>query len=79
MKKQFSVFSMHRQPAVVEVTLSDGVTKVPATIDSLEVQLVPLDASGTLKLSFTDPTEITEAEAKFAVGSSVVISVELGA
>ena len=79
MKKQFSVFSMHRQPAVVEVTLPDGVTKVNATVDSLEVQLVPLDASGTLKLSFTDPTEIAEAEAKFAAGASVVINVELEA
>lgn len=77
MKKTFSVFSNHRQPASVEVTLPDGVTKVNASVDSLEVQLVPKGPGGTLKLVYTDPAEIAAAEAMFKTGASVVINFEV--
>lgn len=74
MKKQYTVFSVHRQPAQAEVTLADGVTKVLASVDSIEIQLVPADGvSGTLKLVYTNPDEIATAEELLA---GTVISVD---
>ncbi len=74
MNKLYSVFSAHRQPAPVAATLADG-TVVQATVESLEVQLVPADgASGTVKVVFSVPAEIAEAEAFFTDGKSVTVT-----
>ncbi len=71
MNKTYSVFSCHRTPAPVDVTLPSGAQAV-AMVDSLEVQLVPADgASGTVKLVFADPAEIATAEALYVPGATI--------
>jgi len=74
MNKTYSVFSANRQPAPVNATLANGAV-VQATVDSLEVQLTPTDgASGTIKLVFSEPAQITQAEEFFTDGKSVVLT-----
>jgi len=79
MIKGYNVFSCHRTPTQVTATLANG-TQVQATVDSLEVQLVPVDgASGTVKLVYTDPTEMSAAEAFYVVGTVVTATFTQGA
>jgi hypothetical protein len=71
MNKQYKVFSAHKAPAPVSVTLPGG-AQVEATVDSLEVQLVPLDgASGTVKLVFNTPEDIDSAMTLFVVDTVI--------
>jgi hypothetical protein len=71
MIKSYDVFSVHKAPAQVTVQLPNG-TPAQALVDSLAVQLIPEDrASGTLKLVYTDPTEIAAAEALYTVGAKI--------
>lgn len=66
MQKSYKVFSVHKLPTQTSVVLPDGTAAI-ATVDSLEVQLVPDDgASGTLKLNFIGAEKIAEAESLFA-------------
>jgi hypothetical protein len=69
MKRKYAVFSVHHQPAMVEASLADG-TKVSASVDSLDVQLVP-EAGSTIKLSIVGSGAIAEAEALFGDGAMI--------
>ncbi len=73
MKTQMQVFSAHRQPTQVEASLPDG-TKVQATVDCLEVQLVPAGnehGTWTLRLHGADA-----ANPIFAVGTTLTVNIE---
>ena len=71
MKKIYTVFSAHRVPVQAVATLPGG-AQVSATVDAFEVQMTANDgASGTVKLTYTDPTEFDAAEALFVVGAEI--------
>ena len=71
MKKSYEVFSINNQPTSVRAELPGGIM-VDASVDSLEVQLTAMDGkSGTIKMVFTDPTEIESAKLGLVVGQEV--------
>jgi len=78
MNKQFKIFSNHVLPMNTDAKLADG-SIVKATIDSIEIQLVPTVCnSGTIKLVFTNPDEQAEAAKLFIVDTVINVTFATG-
>lgn len=76
MNKQYTVFSCHHHKLAVTAKMDDG-TEVPARMDSVDVQLSPDDGrGGTVHVTFTGPSAISEAEAMFTDGAKVNVTFE---
>lgn len=74
MNKQYTVHGVNLTSVQTPATLPDGQV-VTATVPALVVELVPVDASGTIKLVYTE--SVADAQALFAEGAAITVSFSL--